>query len=61
MVQEEHGIAGTGKQIAARVAANGEVACCVHAQEPVCEITLHRGGEVVEGVGVVDEGGDVGV
>lgn len=61
MVQEEHWIARASEQITARVAANGEVARCVHAQEPVCEIALHRGGEVVESIGVVDEAGDIGV
>lgn len=60
-MQKKHRVTGRGKEVAAWVSADGEVACCVHAQEAVGEVALHCGAEVVECVGVVDECGHVGV
>lgn len=61
MVQVEHGVAGGGKDVAAGVAADGEMSAGVHAEEACGEVALHGGLEGGDVGGLGDEGGGVGV
>lgn len=61
MVQEEHWVSRAREQIAAWVAADGEVTRGMHAKVASGEVALHCGAEVIERVCIFDQCGDIGV
>lgn len=61
MMQEKHRIPRTRKKITTRIATNREMPCCMNTQKTIGEVALHGGAEVVERIGLVDEGGNGGV